>query len=332
VGGATRICKILRVKSVLSSVARRLRFIPEGGALVEVTCRTVQGRFLLKPTDELTSIVIGVLARAQRLYPVELHAFVFLSNHYHLLLSVDTAQRLAQFMNYLNSNLAREAGRLNGWKEKFWGRRYQAIVVSEEEVAQVDRLRYLLSHGCKEGFVARPQHWPGANCVRALVEEEPLQGLWFDRTREYAARARRENFDRFEYATPETIRLEPLPCWIHHSKARYKSRVGDLITEIETETASRHAREGTRPLGVAAILAQNAHDKPSRSKKAWAPAFHAATKAVRKELVEAYRWFLGAYLEAAEKLRKGDFSASFPEGSFPPRLPFVGWVPDSAPG
>ena len=157
--------------------------------------------------------------------------------------------------------------------------------------------------------------------MRALVEEEPLQGPWFDRTREYAARARREKFGRFEYATPETIRLEPLPCWFHHSKARYKSRVGDLITEIETETASRHAREGTRPLGVAAILAQNAHDKPSRS-----------TKAVRRELVEAYRWFLGAYLEAAEKLRNGDLSASFPEGSFPPRLPFVGWVPDSAPG
>ena len=96
-------------KYVLRCMARRLRFIPEGGALVEVTCRTVQGRFLLKPTNELRSIVIGVLARAQKLYPVELHAFVFLSNHYHLLLSVDNALRLARFMNYLNSNLAREA-------------------------------------------------------------------------------------------------------------------------------------------------------------------------------------------------------------------------------
>src|SRR5210317_776399 len=99
-------------------MARRLRFIPEGGALVEVTCRTIQGRFLLKPTVELESLVVGVLARAQRLYPVELHAYVFLSNHYHLLLSVESALDLAHFMNYLNSNLAREAGRLNGWKEK----------------------------------------------------------------------------------------------------------------------------------------------------------------------------------------------------------------------
>ena len=40
----------------------------------------------------------------------ELHAFAFLSNHFHLLLTVSDSQRLASFMNYLNSNLAREAG------------------------------------------------------------------------------------------------------------------------------------------------------------------------------------------------------------------------------
>ena len=103
----------MEVKCVLGCMARRLRFIPEGGALVEVTCRTVQGRFLLKPTEELKAIVIGVMARAQELYPVEIHAFVFPSNHYHLLLSVEDALQLARFMNYLNSNLAREAGRLH---------------------------------------------------------------------------------------------------------------------------------------------------------------------------------------------------------------------------
>ena len=313
-------------------MARRLRFIPHGGALVEVTCRTVQGRFLLKPTDELRSIVIGVLARAQDLYPVEIHAFVFLSNHYHLLLSVEDALMLAHFMNYLNSNLAREAGRLHGWKEKFWGRRYQAIVISQEEAAQMGRLRYLLSHGCKEGLVARPQQWPGAHCVRALLGGLPIHGLWFDRTKEYAARGRREKFHRLEYATPETLRLEPLPCWRHLSKQRIRSRIAELVTQIETETAKRHAKERTQPLGVKGIVALDPHDRPRNLKKAPAPAFHAFTKTARRELIEAYGWFLDAYGEAAEKLRAGNLDSSFPKGSFPPRLPFVGWVPESVPG
>jgi len=311
---------------------RRLRFIPEGGALVEVTCRTLQGRFLLKPTEELRAIVIGVLARSQKHYPVDLHGFVFLSNHYHILLSAESALQLARFMNYLNSNLAREAGRLHGWKEKFWGRRYQAIVISEEEASQVDRLRYLLSHGCKEGLVGRPGEWPGAHCVKAMVEGQPLQGLWFDRTREYAARVRGEEFDRLEYATTETIRLVALPCWGQLSKRRYRTRVDDLVQEIEKETANRHAKGGTRPLGVSAVLAQVPHARPPRLKKTRAPTFHAATRTAHRELVEAYAWFLGAYRDAAKKLGRGDFRASFPEGSFPPRLPFVGWIPDLAPG
>lgn len=311
---------------------RRLRFIPEGGALVEVTCRTIQGRFLLNPSPSLNSIVIGVLARAQKRYGVDLHAFVFLSNHYHLLLSVGSALQLARFMNYLNSNLAREAGRLYGWKEKFWSRRYQAIVISEEEAVQLERLRYILSHGCKEDLVARPEQWPGAHCVSALLKGLDLTGLWFDRTAEYMARTRREEYDRLRYATLEILRLQPLPCWAHLSKATYRCRTRGLIEEIETETTTRHATQGTRPLGVAVILAQNPHDKPSRSKRSWAPAFHAATMAARKELVEAYNWFCAAYRKAARELHKGNVGARFPEGSFPPRLPFVEWAHEPTPG
>ena len=313
-------------------MARRLRFIPEGGALVEVTCRTIQGRFLLRPSLELNSITIGVLGRAHRLYRVEVHAFVFLSNHYHLLVSVEDALQLARFMNYLNSNLAREVGRLHRWKEKFWGRRYQAIVVSNEDAAQIDRLRYVLSHGCKEGLVARPRDWPGAHSILGLLEREPLRGRWFDRTREYSARIRGEANHPHKFSTKEVVHLTPLPCWRHLSTGAYRRRVRTLIRQIEVETAARHLRDGTNPLGSEAVLAQDPHSRPERIKRAVAPAFHAASKAVRNELKAAYSWFLSAYREASDRLRTGDSIAGFPEGSFPPGLPFVGWEPELAPG
>ena len=37
---------------------RAIRFIPEGGALVEITDRTVQSRFLLVPSPELNDIIL----------------------------------------------------------------------------------------------------------------------------------------------------------------------------------------------------------------------------------------------------------------------------------
>ena len=297
-----------------------------------MTCRTIHGRYLLTPTKLLRSIALGVLGRAQRLYPVELHAFVFMSNHYHLLLSVRDAHQLACFMNYLNSNLAREAGRIHRWREKFWGRRYQAIVVSPEEKAQVGRLRYILSHGCKENLVARPRDWPGANSVRALVEGRTPGGLWFDRTRESRARARGQAVTSRVYASRETIRLVRLPCWSHLSEASYRASVDELVSQVESDTAERHSQQNTRPLGVKAIISQSATERPERPKREPAPDFHTATKACHREFLEAYRWFANIYREATRKLQTGDLNVIFPPGSFPPRLPFVGAQPFPAPG
>lgn len=313
-------------------MARRLRFIPEGGALVEVTCRTIQGRYLLRPSRQLRSIVIGVLARAQRLYSVELHAFVFLSNHYHLLMSVEDAEQMARFMNYLNSNLAREVGRLHHWREKFWGRRYQAILVSDEEAAQMNRLRYLLSHGCKEGLVSRPEEWPGAHCVRALVEGQGLEGLWIDRTRKCTSRMRGKRGRRSSFTSVESIHLRPLPCWAHLSTDDIRMRIKSIMDEIEKATAEVHAQEGSEPLGVHAVLKQHPHDRPDRLKKTSAPLFHAETRRVRKELMAAYSWFVAAYREAAKRLADGNRNTKFPAGSFPSRLPFESWTAGLAPG
>ncbi len=90
-------------------------------------------------------------------------------------------------MGHFNSKLAREVGRLTGWRDKIFARRYQAILVSEEEEAQFGRLLYLLSRGAKENLVADPREWPGVHCVDALLTGEPMEGTWFDRTEEYAA-------------------------------------------------------------------------------------------------------------------------------------------------
>lgn len=76
---------------------RPLCFIPEH-SLVEITTRTQQGRLLLKPSPELTDIILGVIDKAQAVDGMAIHAFVALSNHTHFLLSPTGAQQLADFM------------------------------------------------------------------------------------------------------------------------------------------------------------------------------------------------------------------------------------------
>ena len=304
-------------------MSRPLRFIPEEGALVDISCRTIHSRYLLRPDPVLNEIVLGVLGRAQRLHPVEISAFFVASNHYHLLARVPDAERMAEFMGYFQTNVAREVGRLRGWRDKVWSRRYEAIVISDEPAAQLDRLRYVLSNGVKEGLVARVEDWPGISLVKSVLSGEPVRGTWFNRTEEHRARLRGEDFEPRRYATEETVVLSQLPCWRHLSPEMYREAVAGLIEEIESDAAAERKRAGRTPLGAAAILRQHPHTCPNRSKKSPAPRFHAATKAAREAFRKAYGLFLAAFREAAERLKAGDRTARFPNGCFPPGLPFV---------
>ena len=300
---------------------RRLRFVPPSGALVEITCRTVQGRLLLRPSPVLNEVTLGVLARAARLCAVEVHAYVFLSNHYHLLVSVSDAQQLAAFMTYLNSNLAREAGRLVRWREKFWGRRYQAILVSAEEEDQVGRLAYLLAHGVKEGLVASPFDWPGVHCARALADGTIVSGRWQDRTLESKARRKGLPLDPGAFIEREQLTLAPLPCWRSLESAVHRDRIQKLIEEIELSARRRQEETGKPPLGRDTVCRQNPHLEPNRIKRGPAPLVHAAAPAVRRAFRRAYFGFLDAYQRAARRLREGVRDVEFPQGAFPPALP-----------
>ncbi len=50
---------------------------------------------LLRPSSQHNEIILGVLGRAQRLYPLEIVAYVLASNHYHLVLHTETAKQLS---------------------------------------------------------------------------------------------------------------------------------------------------------------------------------------------------------------------------------------------
>ena len=106
-----------------------------------------------------------------------------------------------------------------------------------------------------------------------LGRAQRLVGAWFDRTQEYWARQRREPIAPRQFATEETVTLEPLPCWSHLSADAVRQRVADLVEGIEAKAAAK-LEETCRPtLGAAAVCAQLWHHRSARPKKSPAPAF-----------------------------------------------------------
>jgi hypothetical protein len=271
----------------------------------------------------LNEIIIGVLGRAQRLYGLKIFAFQFLSDHYHLLVWADDAQQLARFMEYFGGNLAREAGRSSSWHGRFWGRRYHSGVVDNAPESQIARLRYILSNGCKEGLVASPLDWPGVSSTRALLDGSMrLCGTWFDRTREYRA-GKFSSRPRQVFAESEEVRLSVLPCLSLLEREDFERTVRSIVEQVEQETHEMHATNGTRPGGPKWVLRQRPHRVPRAMKRSRATRFLTAVRQNIVELRRAYREFVLAYREAANRLRAGDRLIEFPPGCFPPRLPFA---------
>ncbi len=303
---------------------RKLRYVPESGMLFEVTSRVLQGRMLLRPSRLLNETIVGTLALAQERTGVEIVCVVVLSNHMHLLLRVADAQQLARFQCFVGSNIAREVARLTGWREKVWGRRYSAIAVSAEPAAQEARLRYLLSHGVKENLVERCSDWPGVHSAESLLSGRPMQGFWFDRTAEFNAKRRGENFGAYTFAAAKTLAFSRLPCWNDLSQADYQKRVAEMISEVEADASRVRRQKGIEPLGREVVLRQDPCAKPARIARSPTPWIHAACRATRLAFRDAYWIFERAYRLASQKLREGIVEVEFPLGCFPPALAFVG--------
>jgi hypothetical protein len=280
----------------------------------------------------MNAIILGCLGRALAQFPgVSLFAFFWASNHFHLILSGLSSEIISAFMGHLQSNIARLANKLHGWRGPFWERRYRAIPILDDE-ALVARLRYLLSHGCKEGLVMRPADWPGVSCLPALLEGEKLEGVWVDHTSLHRKPKTGDAQDALPAGSEEAfirydVPLSPLPCWAELDEAGRRAKVRALVEDIEAETRERHESARTRPLGSERVLAEEPQAAPREVKRRRAPACHAASQALRKAYRALYRAFANMFRQASESLRTGDLCAVFPEHCFPPALAYQGAGP-----
>ncbi len=250
--------------------------------------------------------------------------------HYHLLAAVREQQDLSRFMAHFSCNLSKEIGRLRGWRGTMWERRYDAIVVGRE--AEWARLKYSLGHGPKEGLVESPLRWPGIHAARHLVHGEPLEGCWFNRSKEWAAANRGQAFGAYDFATRYSICFAQLPAFRHLTQEEYQDRVAGLIREIEEECERK--RDGNSVAGIEKILSQDPFEAPTRvTKRSAKPLFHFASKEERDDLFVGFLSFQAQYQIASEALRSGNLKAAgwFPEGCYPPALRFTGPVPPKRP-
>ena len=145
-----------------------------------------------------------MLAHALKRFAIKLFNFVFLSNHGHLLLQAPEGM-LPHFMQFLLGNVARKLGTLHDWHDKFWGRRYSAEAVLDDDAVN-GRMIYIFQHGVKEGLVEHHGTWPGLKALPQLLGQPQASFNW------PILAGQNEAAVPWELQGAATLTLSPLPC------------------------------------------------------------------------------------------------------------------------
>jgi hypothetical protein len=280
----------------------------------------------MRPGPDANERLGGCLGRAAEYYDVPIYGFGFLSTHYHILYGAEDGLQMSRFQCHLNSNIAREIGRLHGHREKFWNRRYRPVGISDERAAQRRSLKYVLGQGTKEGLVASPLEWPGLNAARALLYGEPVVGTWFNRTKEHYARSRGIDFGKYDFATRYEIELKQLPAYQDDSPEEYQAMIAEILWELEEEAAANWG--GREVLGVERILAQDPCQPVGKAKRSPTPMLFLADRPETlrkmrddyKDFEDEHRTGFLRLREAAERGYRLDPARYLPQGSVPPAV------------
>lgn len=294
------------------------RFVPPN-SVVEVTIRTVQGRRLLKPTPELRRRILRALGRALHLYPVQLHAFVYLSNHAHLLLTTPDANLLARFLQHLNKNVGNAVRAVTSWTGPVWEPHPEYAVITDDAKALV-RLFYICSNSVKEGLVATPTDWPGASSASNLLSQRDTIVLWSTLTDRRAARRDGKPVTSRAYQQLHRVHLTPLPPLRDRTSDELRAFYRRMFDDIAKLGAI--ARAGAPPLPREALLDCDPEVTFPRP-RGTGPLVHASTRDLARDFLDARDDFLEVHRHASLRLAAGELDVAFPPGSFPPRRPFV---------
>jgi putative transposase len=284
------------------------------GVTYLVTRRCFQRQFLLCPSPLTNQLLAYLLALSAQRFGIQLHAYCFLSNHFHLVLT-DPRACLPAFSQYLDSLIARAQNGSLGRFESFWApSSYSAVaLVRAEDI--VDKSAYVLANPVAAGLVHRGGDWPGL-CSR--VGQGPL-GL-----------SRPEAFFRSRGCMPEQVRLELFCPPGFESAEEFGRRLTEAL-ELREQKA-REELKGRQVLGVRGVLSQRAMGGPATQEPRGRlrPRVGCRDKWRRVEALGRLRSFLEEYRVAWNAFRRGSREVLFPAGTYWMRV--VQGVRCAAPG
>ena len=270
------------------------------GVMYLVTRRCSERRFFLRPDPEVTQVFEYLLALLARKYGIAIHAYVVMSNHYHLVIT-DVDGRLPDFERELNSLLARSINAFRGRWESFWDPdSYSAVKLLEDDDVMA-KMAYTLANPVEARLVGHAREWGGATSA----------GMEFGRPRRVG---RPQRF--FSARMPEAVELvltRPEGCCGKLSDRELMKQVN-----VEVERREIEHRKLGRAMGMTRALKQDWRSSPDseEARRGMKPTVAGRSKWARIEALGQAKEWLAGYWDALAQFVGGARDVVFPAGTW----------------
>ena len=263
--------------------------------------------FRLRPDREVCQVIMYVLGYTANKYEMELHDFIFMSNHDHIV-STDPYGRRPRFIGLLHSLIARAVNTRFGDVDSLWsGRRHSAPRLIEEQDVY-ERCLYTLLNPVKAGLVRYAWDWEGVTSYGLAynvphVVRKPAFFFSDDMPDEVTITLRRPKGVK-PHLSDDELRAD--------IRAETKSRQGDIIAKVR--------KTGTI-MGMKRVLRQPRHATPPTRevRKGIRPNVAAKNKWARIEALAELKEFWARH-EAAMRSDQAGEEVLYPYGSYRAKL------------
>lgn len=317
-----------------------MKYHPKGSVLF-VTFALEEGLLLLS-NPLCLAIIRGCLVGAQKLYPVRICHLLVEATHIHLIVVVQDPDDVPQFMRHFKTESAHYLNGLLGRnKRTIWCAGYDSptVLTMNKTIAAI---AYIYSNPAKDNLVASIDQYPGFSTWKMF------------QTNELTKRWKRLRRPQFKALTPdshnlgaytreaervlresneiESFTIEP-NAWLEAfnvsdateqgriEQGQINSRVIKLIRYLEERAERKRKRQNKRVIGREQLIKQEldlSYRPERKGRRTW------CLSDVRSLRIEYIRFFKKLRQEARRVLalwRKGDTSAKYPPGLYPPSMP-----------
>jgi REP element-mobilizing transposase RayT len=282
-GDGTSMRKPCNGRSLTVDVASAMtppRYIVQN-QLVFLTCGAIGRSFRFLPTRRVVELLWYVLAVMSQRSRIQIHEVLFMSNHFHVLLT-DRDGVLPDFMRDFNSLLSRGLNALRGSTGSNVEKGYN-IVLPTDDAKVVEHAIYTLTNPCNAHLVERAAQWPGVTSLgleygRSMTFRRPSDGLWKSvadalahlgrtpRSNASASDGRLRHAGRT--ALPETVELTLVrPAVMPElSDVALREYIRAEVRRVENDLIIQRRSEGRGVVGMQRVLTQSYTDTPTTSR------------------------------------------------------------------